>query len=169
MPRHARGFDTEVAYAHLARRDRKLAAWMKKIGPIAADPRWQVALHHVVEFHLDRGEPARLRPLIERLTAVDPEAGAVLDCDLLVAERRYGDAAARARAGLDLDPSSPRLWIRRAEALALAGDYEGGERAAEEAFRLWPIDPREWGGLAHRADALAAAHASIRSPLAEAA
>ena len=41
MPRHARGFDTQAAYAHLARRDRKLAAWMKKIGPIAADPRWR--------------------------------------------------------------------------------------------------------------------------------
>ena len=41
MPRHARGFDTEAAYAHLAKRDRKLAAWMKKIGPIAADPRWR--------------------------------------------------------------------------------------------------------------------------------
>ena len=41
MPRHARGFDTQAAYAHLARRDRKLAAWMKRIGPIAADPRWR--------------------------------------------------------------------------------------------------------------------------------
>ena len=41
MPRHARGFDTEAAYAHLARRDRKLAAWMKRIGPIEADPRWK--------------------------------------------------------------------------------------------------------------------------------
>jgi len=40
MPRHARGFDTEAAYAHLARRDRKLAAWMKRIGPIEPDPRW---------------------------------------------------------------------------------------------------------------------------------
>jgi DNA-3-methyladenine glycosylase II len=41
MPRHARGFDTEAAHAHLARRDRKLARWMKKIGPIEADPRWR--------------------------------------------------------------------------------------------------------------------------------
>ena len=41
MPRHARGFDTEAAHAHLARRDRKLAAWMKRIGPIAPDPRWR--------------------------------------------------------------------------------------------------------------------------------
>ncbi len=41
MPRHARGFDTEAAYAHLARRDRKLGAWMKRIGPIEPDPRWK--------------------------------------------------------------------------------------------------------------------------------
>ena len=41
MPRHARGFDTDAAFAHLARRDRKLGSWMKKLGPIAADPRWR--------------------------------------------------------------------------------------------------------------------------------
>ena len=41
MPRHARGFDTEAAHAHLARRDRKLATWMRRIGPIEADPRWR--------------------------------------------------------------------------------------------------------------------------------
>ena len=41
MPRHARGFDTDAAHAHLARRDRKLAKWMDRIGPIAPDPRWR--------------------------------------------------------------------------------------------------------------------------------
>jgi DNA-3-methyladenine glycosylase II len=41
MPRYARGFDTEAAFDHLARRDRKLGAWMKKLGPIAADARWR--------------------------------------------------------------------------------------------------------------------------------
>jgi DNA-3-methyladenine glycosylase II len=41
MPRYARGFDTEAAFAHLARRDRKLGAWMKRLGPIEADPRWR--------------------------------------------------------------------------------------------------------------------------------
>jgi DNA-3-methyladenine glycosylase II len=41
MPRHARGFDTEAAFEHLARRDRKLGTWMKKVGPIAPDPRWR--------------------------------------------------------------------------------------------------------------------------------
>ena len=41
MPRHARGFDTEAAQAHLARRDRKLGTWMKRIGVIEPDPRWR--------------------------------------------------------------------------------------------------------------------------------
>jgi DNA-3-methyladenine glycosylase II len=41
MPRHARGFDTQAAYDHLARRDRKLGAWMKRIGAINPDPRWR--------------------------------------------------------------------------------------------------------------------------------
>lgn len=41
MPRHKRGFDTVAAFAHLARRDRRLGAWMKRLGPIAPDPRWR--------------------------------------------------------------------------------------------------------------------------------
>lgn len=41
MPRYGRGFDTEAAYAHLARRDRKLGTWMKRIGPLDPDPRWR--------------------------------------------------------------------------------------------------------------------------------
>jgi DNA-3-methyladenine glycosylase II len=41
MPRFSRGFDTDAAAEHLARRDRKLGTWMKRIGPIAPDPRWR--------------------------------------------------------------------------------------------------------------------------------
>jgi DNA-3-methyladenine glycosylase II len=41
MPRYSRGFDTEAAFAHLLRRDRRLGAWMKRIGPIHPDPRWR--------------------------------------------------------------------------------------------------------------------------------
>ncbi|MDQ3494904.1 MAG: DNA-3-methyladenine glycosylase 2 family protein [Pseudomonadota bacterium] len=41
MPRHARGFDTGVAFEHLMRRDRKLGVWMRRLGPIAPDPRWR--------------------------------------------------------------------------------------------------------------------------------
>ena len=41
MPRHTRGFDTDAAFAYLRQQDRRLGAWMKKIGPIAPDPRWR--------------------------------------------------------------------------------------------------------------------------------
>jgi DNA-3-methyladenine glycosylase II len=41
MPRYSRGFDTEAAASYLAKRDRRLGAWMKKLGPIAPDPRWR--------------------------------------------------------------------------------------------------------------------------------
>ncbi|WP_166212529.1 DNA-3-methyladenine glycosylase family protein [Cognatiluteimonas telluris] len=41
MARHARGFDTQAAFAHLCRRDRRLGRWMERLGPIAPDPRWR--------------------------------------------------------------------------------------------------------------------------------
>lgn len=41
MTRQARGFDTEAAFAYLCKRDRKLGAWMRRLEPIAADPRWR--------------------------------------------------------------------------------------------------------------------------------
>jgi DNA-3-methyladenine glycosylase II len=41
VARRARGFDTADAYAHLCRQDRRLGAWMKKLGPIEPDPRWR--------------------------------------------------------------------------------------------------------------------------------
>ena len=41
MPRHARGFDVDAAHAWLSRRDRRLATWMKRVGPIGPEPRWR--------------------------------------------------------------------------------------------------------------------------------
>lgn len=41
MARIARGFDTDAAFSHLSRRDRKLGTWMRRMGPIPADPRWR--------------------------------------------------------------------------------------------------------------------------------
>jgi DNA-3-methyladenine glycosylase II len=41
MPRHTRGFDTEQAWEHLSRRDRKLGTWMKRIGYIEPQPTWK--------------------------------------------------------------------------------------------------------------------------------
>lgn len=41
MTRHSRGFDTEAAFAHLCRRDRRLGAWLRRLGPIPPDPDWR--------------------------------------------------------------------------------------------------------------------------------
>lgn len=41
MPRYARGFDTQAAYAHLSKCDRKLGTWMKRIGYLEPPPGWK--------------------------------------------------------------------------------------------------------------------------------
>ena len=41
MPRYRRGYDTGEAEAWLARRDRRLGAWIRRLGPIAPDVRWR--------------------------------------------------------------------------------------------------------------------------------
>jgi DNA-3-methyladenine glycosylase II len=41
MARHSRGFDVTAAGEYLARRDRKLGTWMRRIGAIDADARWR--------------------------------------------------------------------------------------------------------------------------------
>ncbi|GGD38338.1 DNA-3-methyladenine glycosylase family protein [Pseudoxanthomonas indica] len=47
MPRYTRGFDTEAAYDHLSRRDRKLGTWMKRIGYLEPQPTWKKAFDPV--------------------------------------------------------------------------------------------------------------------------
>lgn len=41
MPRHVRGFDTAQAFDHLGKRDRKLGAWMKRIGYLEPQASWR--------------------------------------------------------------------------------------------------------------------------------
>ncbi|MGX9720668.1 DNA-3-methyladenine glycosylase family protein [Stenotrophomonas acidaminiphila] len=41
MPRHPRGFDVDQALAHLQRRDRRLAGWIGRIGPLEAPAGWR--------------------------------------------------------------------------------------------------------------------------------
>ncbi len=40
MPRYRRGFDTEQAFAHLVRNDRRLGRWMELIGPLEPPAGW---------------------------------------------------------------------------------------------------------------------------------
>lgn len=41
MPHRARGFDLAAAHAHLARKDRALGAWMRRLGPLPVPPGWR--------------------------------------------------------------------------------------------------------------------------------
>ncbi len=41
MPCHARGFDVAQALEHLQRSDRRLATWMRRLGPLQAPEGWQ--------------------------------------------------------------------------------------------------------------------------------
>ena len=41
MSRYRRGFNIEAAQSHLLGADRRLAAWMRRIGPLPPEPRWR--------------------------------------------------------------------------------------------------------------------------------
>jgi tetratricopeptide (TPR) repeat protein len=122
----------------------------------ALDPGWEMALHHVEEYRLSRGETALLGPVAAGLRAHDPAAAAVLDCKLAVAERDYPRAVDGARAALaraDLE-KVPELYICLAQAQALAGDLVAGEATAKTAFELWPVEAADRGGFAQYAEFL---------------
>jgi tetratricopeptide (TPR) repeat protein len=103
-----------------------------------------MALHHVAEFRLTRGEAAKLVPIAERMRPLDPAAAAALDCKIAVGERRYADAAAVARK--NVTPIAEN-FICLAQAQALAGDLDAGMATAKQAMDLTPIDLREFGGF----------------------
>jgi DNA-3-methyladenine glycosylase II len=95
MARIARGFDTEAAFEHLARRDRKLGAWMRRMGPIPADPRWRKsfdpvdALARAILYQQLSGKAAAT--IVSRVeAAIDSDR---FHCDTLA---RCDDAAIRA-------------------------------------------------------------------------
>ena len=122
----------------------------------AIDPRWEMALHHVEEYRLSRGEGARLQPIADRLRAGDPAAAAALDCGIAISERAYTRAVTGAQAALaraDL-PRIPELYICLARAQALAGDLDGGMATAKIAFDLWPLAVGDHGGFVQYAEFL---------------
>ncbi|HEY1556151.1 MAG TPA: protein kinase, partial [Kofleriaceae bacterium] len=122
----------------------------------ARDPRWQMALHHVLEYRLSRGEIAALAPIAYALRAVDPASAAALDCDIAIGERDYAraiDAAKLELARTDLD-KIPELYVCLAQAQALAGDYDGGTATAKIAFDLWPLETHDRGGFGQYAEFL---------------
>lgn len=95
MPRYSRGFDTGDAFAHLARHDRKLGAWMRRLGPIDPDPRWRKrfdpvdALARAILYQQLSGKAAAT--IVGRVeTAIDSDR---FHCDTL---GRCDDASIRA-------------------------------------------------------------------------
>ena len=109
------------------------------------DPRWQMALHHVIEYRLSRGEPAPLKQFVDKLRAFDPGRAATLDCEILIAERKYAEALASARASLVRITDDNDLYACAMQAQVLAGDLDGAAQMAKQAAARAPIDLSEWG------------------------
>jgi serine/threonine protein kinase len=113
----------------------------------ALDPRWEMALHHVREYRLSRGEPAAMQPIAAKLRTVDEPAAAAMDCDIAIGKRDYAHAVEIAKAALVHD-KIPELYVCMAQAQALVGDIAGGEATAKTAFQLWPVESQDRGGFA---------------------
>ena len=118
------------------------------------DPRWEMALHHVIEYRLSRGEAGVLGPVVEKLRAVDAPAAAVLDCELSIGRANYPQAIEVARAALAGPDRIPELYICLAQAQALVGDIDGGAATAKIAFDLWPVETADRGAFAQYAEFL---------------
>lgn len=132
MPRYKRGFDTEAAYAHLTRRDRKLGVWMKRIGPIAPDPRWRKsfdpvdALARAILYQQLSGKAAAT--IVGRLeTAIDSIR---FHCDTLA---RIDDACLRS-CGVSGNKALALRDLARREALGEIPDPRGLSTMTEEAI-----------------------------------
>lgn len=112
------------------------------------DPRWQMALHHVIEYRQSRGETAQLVPIVERLRAVDAASAAALECQIAIGTRDYAAAARLAAAAIEREQPMPALYVCLLQAEILLGDVDAAERTTTQAMARWPIDLREWGGHA---------------------
>ena len=95
MPRYRRGYDVAEADAWLSRRDRRLATWIRRLGPIEADPRWRRgfdpvdALARAILYQQLSGKAAAT--IVARVEAAIGDTR--LHCDTL---GRVDDAALRA-------------------------------------------------------------------------
>jgi len=117
-----------------------------------ADPMWQMALHHVLELRLSRGEGTQLAPIATKLRVADPPAAVALDCKIAISRRDYAGAVAltqKAIAGVD---AIADIYLCLSHAQTLVGDLDGAQATAKRAFELWPIDYRDWGGFASYAE-----------------
>ncbi len=95
MTRHSRGFDTEAAFAHLCKHDRRLGAWLHKLPRIEANPHWRkpfdpvdALARSILYQQLSGKAAATIEGRVE--AAIDSNR---LHCDTLA---RIDDAALRA-------------------------------------------------------------------------
>jgi tetratricopeptide (TPR) repeat protein len=118
------------------------------------DPRWQLALHHVMEYRLSRGETAALRPFVGKLQLLDPTRAATLDCEIAISERHYDLAQAFARTAIAKLPPNHEVYACLMQAQILAGDLDGAGVTAKQAAAQASIDLREFGGRTIAAELL---------------
>ena len=109
MARIARGFDVEAAAAHLAKRDKRLARWMERIGPLPADARWKKpfdvadALARAILYQQLSGKAAAtIVGRVETLIGTDKIHAAALDRVADEQLRACGVSGNKARALRDL-------------------------------------------------------------------
>ena len=120
----------------------------------AMDPRWELALHHVFDYRLSRGEAAKLRPFSEQLALLDPVRATTLDCEIAVSERRYDVAQGFARTGIEKLSPDAQIYTCLMQAQILANDLDGAARTAKDAALRAPIDLREFGSRTIAAELL---------------
>ncbi len=93
---------------------------------------------------------------------------------VLLARREYGEALARCRTSLQLNPAFAQAHCAMGDALCYSGQAEAAIREFEEAIRLSPQDPWRWAFLSYEAlariclgqyaEAAEAARAALRVP-----
>src|SRR3546814_19975986 len=83
MAKYARGFDLTAAQLHLGKRDRKLGAWIKRIGPIEPDG-WHKPFETVDSL---------ARSILHQQLSGKAAATIVGRVDVAVASRRLDDDA----------------------------------------------------------------------------
>ena len=141
MARRTRGFDTDAAWSHLTKRDRKLGTWMEKLGPIEADPRWRKpfdpvdALARAILYQQLSGKAAAT--IVGRVEAAI--ASDRFHCDTLA---RIDDAALRAcgvSGNKSLALRDLALREERGEIPDAAADGDDGRRRDHRRARA---DPR---------------------------
>jgi tetratricopeptide (TPR) repeat protein len=109
------------------------------------DPRWQMALHHVVDYHVARGDAAAVRAAGAIVAGSDAAAARALEVTALIAARRYAEALAAAQAATERCPDDAPLWQLRTAAEVLTGELDDAARSVERAVELWPLDERTVG------------------------